>query len=288
MARQSYHKALQNKSRGEYNRTHVHGKPRKSKLGVPKVNPDPKAPNEPKSKQKGQSNVGKGKQNGNKPGQKPDKPKPSSPQAPGAGGGQPAQSPFAPPVDPRDSQYWSDVVSLQFNKNAELQGLGLEESFGNTNYQEALRKLNFQEPKDVLARQEGANRAGEFYSSKTGEDIGGIATNYFEQRSGLARNKQQEDAMRNLTRNLVENGYTVDQAAAYASAVGRQSDAESDRPMPEVDPISTLLDTLRKKKGKGKGKGKQGGGGGSGGGGGQSGGGGNQGNKGKNKGKGKK
>ena len=220
---------------------------KKSKLSLPKVNPDPRPPNESGvNSGGGQDNQSKSSTPKSHYSPKPPK-SPSSPTAPkGTLGDAPttATATYANPIDPRDSTYWEEQVRLLSDRDTNLQNLNLQQTYSNTAFQEALGNLARQKPKDILSTQENANRGGRFYSSKTGEDIGQIEQNYFQQQSGLTRTKEQEDNLREIARKAIEQGYTKDEAAALAAAADRAAQAEKNRPAPADTSVQTLLQQL--------------------------------------------
>lgn len=260
MINQVWQQVLKNKANGQ----------RRGRGSVPAVNPDPRPPNEVTTtvtpagggvdnRSKQHNHPQNGNRNGNGNG-KPSGGNSSSPKPNNGNGSTKPSFVFAQPEDPRDAQYWNDLVRLQSNRNFQSENQDIEDTYRRTSYQDALGQLTRNEKKDTLSYRENANRGGGTYSSKTAEGVGDIATNYFEQKSGLARDNQREESLASLARDMIDQGFTSDQAAAYIESVDRQSGRELDRPAPYSNAIETFLQKLltqqKGKNGKGKGKGK--------------------------------
>jgi hypothetical protein len=228
---------------------------RRSKLGIPRVNPDPRPPNEPRG------NKGRDNQSKNRYGNvnSINKPKAGQKNKPGnngkPGGSSPTQQDqptkveplYGNAIDPRDSEYWRNLVVLTQNKDNQLSQLNTEETYSRTAYERALQDLTLQQPRDELSYREGANQAGAFYSSKTGEGLGQIKQEYFLRRSDTEQNFNKEQSLRELMRRAIEQGYTAEEAALLAEATERQAMGELDREAPYIDPISTKVGKPKKK-----------------------------------------
>lgn len=212
-----------------------HLKKRKSKLGIPDVDENPKPPNDP---------------NKNKDDKKISGPLPGPGQtltqvgATQTGNATPATpldretqgfstyQPAPGKPDPRDDRYWSDLARMMFEKNQKLSDINTQGVYATTDYEQALEGLTRQQPRDIQDIREAANTAGAFYSSATGEAVGRTEQAYQTERGGVESQYQRENAMRELMRSQIEQGYTVDEAAALAEALTRQSESELDRPPP--------------------------------------------------------
>lgn len=141
--------------------------------------------------------------------------------------------------DPRDETYWKSVIALQGSRNANNREQDIAQTASDNAYSQAVQNLAIQKPRDELALKENANRAGAFYSSKTGESVGQLAQQYFNQNTALSDNRTREESLRQLTRDKLAQGYTVDEAAALAEAVDRHSAAEAAKNPPLGDNPTT-------------------------------------------------
>lgn len=197
---------------------------RRSKNGIPAVNPDPRPPGEPvEKKQYKPADV--------TPPNTPT-PTPSNYTPPANATGLSSYVPLPGQPDPRDDRYWRDVVALMESRNLQQRELDVEGINSGTAYQEALSELARQEPREQQALLEGANRAGAIYSSRTTEDMGKLQQEFFMERAGLQRQKSEQDAYRSLAREALESGFRSDEVAALLEAIDRASQNELNRPAP--------------------------------------------------------
>ncbi len=218
-------------------------------LHMPKPDPDPKAPNEYKPNKGGKSNVNTGLNRGGKNKPQNNHNGNSGSSFTGGGGGQGNggnnANAFLPATDPRDDRYWRDVFTLNRDRDLKLQNLDVEDRYARNAFNEATLGLKLQQPKDILNYQEGSNRGGSFYSSRTGEGVGDIVKQYFEQGSQLNRDYETSTAQRNLERQTIDNQYQMSLSDLLAGATDRASAAEADRPMPAADSYAqALLDRI--------------------------------------------
>lgn len=221
------------------------GQIKPANLHIPKPDPDPKAPTEYKPNKGGKSNThvgdNKGQQtytpngNGNKPGSS------STGNGGGQGNGGNQGNGFLPATDPRDDQYWRDLFTLTQERDLKLQNLDVEDTYARNSFNEAALYLKMQQPKDILGYQEGRNQRGGLYSSRTGEGVGDIVKNYFEQNTSLNRDYERDSDTRRLSRETISNKYLHDSDDLYADAASRASAAETERPMPEGNSILEAL-----------------------------------------------
>lgn len=133
------------------------------------------------------------------------------------------------PTDPRDANYWADVAKLREIASRQKQELDLEETYSNTNYNEALAQLARQEPRDTQNYREAQNKAGAFFSSRTTEGMGRLAQDYLLKRTQTERSQQHEQSAREIARAAIESGLSLDEAASLAAATERQTQRELDR-----------------------------------------------------------
>jgi hypothetical protein len=123
---------------------------------------------------------------------------------------------------PLDAQYYAESAKNLFGVNQGVAQSDMQGQQRQATLEEALRRLGQQQPKDELATTEAANRQGLFYSGQLGQRLGDLASRYSRQRSDLNANYANQEAARLAARAALQQGYTVDDAALQAAAVGRQ------------------------------------------------------------------
>lgn len=144
---------------------------------------------------------------------------------PVAGGTEHVQLPPAvtPSIDPRDATYYAARAQELFNINTQKAASTAQDKISQRNYDEALRQLGLQQPKDTQATRESYNKAGLFYSGKLGEALNTLAQNYATKRSGAANTLSDETSARAAARAALDAGYSVQDAADLAAAAERQT-----------------------------------------------------------------
>lgn len=143
--------------------------------------------------------------------------------APGGAAPPPSAAPPAQPQDPRDSTYFSTVAKLDFQKANALNKLNTQESTQRQDLTTALQRMSAQRPADELKITQGANNAGLFYSGQLGKQMGDYANKYEQNVSDRNLSFDRSQAARVAARQAIEQGYTIDQAAALAAATERQT-----------------------------------------------------------------
>lgn len=144
--------------------------------------------------------------------------------------------------DPRDTQYWRDVIRLNFDKENQLEDNRLQSVYAQTNFEQAGSDLNRQQVRDRLASKISASRSGNLFSSVYQEGAGQLEQDYFRQRADMETNYQREQFARERIRKALIDGYTIDEAARLAEAIDRASQNELNRPSP-YQPAPTTPDT---------------------------------------------
>jgi hypothetical protein len=132
------------------------------------------------------------------------------------GGADPA--PFQP-----DAEYYAGAAERTFQAGEQRATLDQQSTYSTTDFNEALRRLLEKQPKDVQAAREAANRQGLLFSGTLGRQEGEINTSYLRQQSDLRQGYDREAAAREAARRAIEAGLSVDDAAARAAAVDRQT-----------------------------------------------------------------
>lgn len=156
---------------------------------------------------------------------------PSAPAAPGAGA--PSATPGAPAAGGStladDAQSAAERAALKFRTDNDRATIEQQGAYDRTDFQEALRRMATQRPKDERATREGANRQGLFYSGQLGKRLGELAVDY-QRREGDARSEfDRREAAREAARRALESGMSIDDAAISAQLAERQvgRDAEA-------------------------------------------------------------
>jgi hypothetical protein len=128
----------------------------------------------------------------------------------------------APAAYAPDAQYYAEQAQRLFQKNQQLASFDTAHTRDTTQLNEALRQMREQQPLDQGKAQVGANKAGLFYSTALGNQLGSIAKTYAQRQSQAQTQYAQAEQARAAARAALEQGYTLDDAAAQAAAADRQ------------------------------------------------------------------
>lgn len=154
-----------------------------------------------------------------------------NPQAalPTPAGGTP-QAPELPasPAAWQDSGYWNAIGQLAFQRNQKLQELSTEGEQDRTNSDEALRRFREIQPEQETAATNQANKAGLLYSGTLGKNLGDIRVNAIRQESDMRGAYDNRERARAAARQALENGATLEEAAAQAEAIDRATTRDSE------------------------------------------------------------
>ena len=148
----------------------------------------------------------------------------------GGGGGQGGNpNPYTPgqgQPDPRDATYYANVARLQFQEQQGLAQLQLQQTYANTNFNQAQEQmaLNRQMDQESLA-------AKLFHGGLTSSGYGSrqainLAENYGLQSGSLLSQKSQGDAQRLAQQNALQQGLPLDIASELAAATDRFTQAQ--------------------------------------------------------------
>jgi hypothetical protein len=121
-----------------------------------------------------------------------------------------------------DAQYYAEQAQRLFQKNQQLATFDTAHTRDTTQLSEALRQMREQQPLDQGKAQVGASKAGLFYGTALGNQLGQIAKTYAQRQSQAQTSYQQAEDARTAARAALEQGYTLDDAAARAAAADRQ------------------------------------------------------------------
>jgi hypothetical protein len=195
--------------------------------------------------------------------QAPQAPKPpTAPKAPGAINygdlgrliaSQRQQQPFAP-----DSQYIGEAGAATFKMNADLQGLQAQGITDAQTRQTALAQLARQQPVDLQQANVNRNKQGLFYSTTLGNDRANISADYTRRAGDVENTYAAHERARAAAEAGIRAGYSVDDAARMAEAVGRRITSDSDAadnnslvpnpapaPKPKAAPAPRVIHTQR-------------------------------------------
>lgn len=140
--------------------------------------------------------------------------------------------PFATPAytatngqDPRDATYWSNLAKLQFNDRTEFAKIGEEQTKADSDYNYAVQQAI--QNRQVQERQLGESAIKSNLSASGWLDrTQGEQTNaYTGERAKAQLSKEQEDHARQIARQALEQGYSIEAAGLLAEAGSRYAQA---------------------------------------------------------------
>jgi hypothetical protein len=133
-----------------------------------------------------------------------------------------AASPYAP-----DAEYFTTVAQQRFKRNQQLNQLTEQGAYDRTDFQEGLRRLHEQQPKDLQTVRENAARQGLFYSGQLGKQEGDVNTDYARRQSDSQLSFDRREAARAAARRALLAGASIEQAAALAASIDRRLDRDA-------------------------------------------------------------
>lgn len=248
---------------------------------IPRVNPNPRPPNEPRPntggtqapKFRNNNTTGLGGQQtarashpgvgSNKAVEGPPRPAPSATAT--AAPSPPPAAALAPPIDPRDSQYWKDYASLKFENDLAMKQLDTEDVFAKSAFDREKAARDYQAPLEVNDLRQGANVGGRIYSTGTQEKLGNLAQEQFGRNTSALEAYQAALNERSTKRGELKSGYERALHELLEGATERGSEGEINRPaledVFENPAVAALVARASgKKPGKGKGSNKKSGG----------------------------
>jgi hypothetical protein len=143
-------------------------------------------------------------------------------------GPSPATKTWAPPdptADPNytlDAGYFAQVAKQRFEAQQKRVQLDEEGTSALSGYNESLRRMQEQTPRQMETATNQANKAGLLYSGTLGRNLGDIQTTALRAQGDLRGSYDQGERARAAARTALEQGATVDEAAAAAEAIDRQ------------------------------------------------------------------
>ena len=224
---------------------------KKRAIGVgPKVNPNPRPPNEPRARARFeaskvhqlQKRIHQRRLEAQKKKQQQQTKKPTTATP------TPGQPTFAPPTDPRDEQYWTDYAQLNFNKDLALRQYGEQDVADRTAYEQQLLARTQDEPLETQRMREGANVGGMIYSTAHQEDLGQLGKEQFLQRDEINTAYRDAVTQRALDTERTQGQYNIDMLGISADARARATQAELSRPGPTPPPAQYGPPPSQKKK----------------------------------------
>lgn len=143
-----------------------------------------------------------------------------------------APAPRKPPAPPTphlvdDSTAAAARAQLRFKVSQGLAGSTQESAYDKIDFQEALRRMTEQRPKDEQSTREQANRQGLFYSGQLGKRLDDLATDYARRQGDQQQSYDRREAARVAARRAIESGASIDDAAITAELADRQVAADS-------------------------------------------------------------
>lgn len=143
-------------------------------------------------------------------------------------GGIPPENAPADPNAWQDAGYWNKLGQLAFQRNQRLGELDTEGQQDKTNFQESLRRFREMQPRQEEQATNSANRAGLLYSGILGRELGDIRTNAIRQEADMQGAYDNRERARAAARQALQDGATLEEAAAAAEAVDRQTGRDSE------------------------------------------------------------
>jgi hypothetical protein len=100
--------------------------------------------------------------------------------------GNSATTQTAPPgPSPLDSTYFANVANNNFQVGNKVNALNAQSGYAQTDLQNALAQLAYQEPRDQLKAEEAANMRGGLYSTAYNQQLGDLTHNYQSKQTDL-------------------------------------------------------------------------------------------------------
>jgi hypothetical protein len=147
--------------------------------------------------------------------------------APGVGTppGQPqaGPAPFTP-----DAEYLAAAAQRQFDRTKALEGLTSQTTNDKTDTSEAIRRLLQGAPEQRQGITQNANRAGLFYSGQLGKQLTDYEGNLTRAQGDIQLDYDRREQARAAARAAIEQGASLEEAAALAESAGRQVSRDSD------------------------------------------------------------
>jgi hypothetical protein len=136
----------------------------------------------------------------------------------------PAAPPAAPPASPPALPPWDATAAAnsaqnRFNVNNKINGLNSQSSADTLALQNALAQLSYQEPRDQLRLEQGANNRGALYSSVYNQNLGDLNKGYVDkQDAATSNNTQQQASIASQIQALLGGEPLYDQGQSAAAA----------------------------------------------------------------------
>lgn len=146
----------------------------------------------------------------------------TGPFAPASGASAAAAQAAPDPTSPMDSTLAGWMATHQAARDQQLAANEQQGTANLANYQEALRRLNQQQPIEEQGQRQSYNKQGLFYSGHLGQSLGRLAQSYTERRADQRSGYDTTENARLAARGAISAGYNVDEAAARAEAADRQ------------------------------------------------------------------
>lgn len=131
---------------------------------------------------------------------------------------------------PLDSTYFNNIATNNAKLQHTIDTLGLQQQQAQTNLQNTLGNLDYQQPRDQLRLMQNANRNGALYSSVYGQNQGDLVRQYANQRTN-AQTSFDQLAQRIANEIGIDKENTgIDNHNEYTNAIGRAAAAAAKDP----------------------------------------------------------
>jgi hypothetical protein len=136
-----------------------------------------------------------------------------------------------------DSTYFGNLAANQFRVNNQVNTLTATGQNDTTALQSALAQLAYQQPRDQLKLEEGANARGALYSSGYDQSLGDLNNTYLtKQTAATTSNAQKQAGIASQIAGL-QGGIPIFNNQQYDLAVGRATKAAAANPATGQAPI---------------------------------------------------
>jgi hypothetical protein len=144
-----------------------------------------------------------------------------------------------PAQSPLDSTYYQQIAADQLKLGNQVNGLTAQSQNDNTALQSALAQLAYQQPRDSLRLEQGANRRGALYSSAYTQDLGNLGNQYLTRQTSATTANTQKQAGIAAQIAALNQAEPITEAGDYDAAVARAVKAALANPATGQAPIST-------------------------------------------------
>lgn len=208
---------------------------------IPAVNPNPRPPNEVNGGVRLVGAQPKRNQDSHAP-SKGTSNQPNKTSGGGTGGGTsggantpPSTQPaFAPPVDPRDAQYWRERAQLNYMNEIDEANTNAANAFDKVSEEASLKQRDYLEPRETQELRKADNSQGLIYSTTHQERLGELGQQQFSQRQSIIDAYQKALLDRSIGLKERQGERMGSEGDILSGATERATQNELNRPEPNV------------------------------------------------------